>query len=162
MEFYPEVLLPIFQKTEQLDALLRKKYGKILTNYSVSEMHCLDYIGKMEKPNVTKLAIALNLTKAGTSKMLKRLLQRKAVKTFTDCNNKKEIYYSLTAVGKKIFAAHAILHKNWNSYTEQFLDNCPLIQVTNTIKLLKKYSYYLQQLLDNLQKEENYASQSYT
>lgn len=160
MEFYLDVLLPIFQKAEQIDTLLRKKYGKFLTDYTISEMHCLDYIGKIEKPNVTKLATALNFTKAGTSKMLKRLLLRKTVKTYTDSNNKKEVYYSLTASGKKIFAAHAILHKNWNSYTQQFLDTCPATQVKNTIKLLTNYSNYLQQLLENLQKDNNHASQS--
>lgn len=158
MEFYPEVLLPIFQKTEQLDALLRKRYGTVLTDYTVNEMHCLDYIGKTEKPNVTKLAVALNLTKAGTSKMLKRLLLRQAVRPFTDSNNKKEIYYSLTPSGKKVFAAHAMLHKNWNSYAQQFFDSCPPSQVANTVKLLTRYSTYLQKLLDNLQKKENHAS----
>lgn len=160
MEFYPDILLPIFQKTEQIDVLIRKNYGQILTNYTVSEMHCLDCIQKTEKPNVTKLALALNLTKAGTSKMLKRLLLRHAVQIFTDANNKKEVYYSLTATGKKVFNAHSKLHKNWNNYTQQFLDQYSPAEIKTVVKTLNEYGEYLQNLLDELNEKENHETQS--
>ena len=74
-----------------------KNQDGTLKNFTVNEMHCIDCIGKIVDPNVTKLAKALNMTRGGISRLIKKLLNKGAVKIYTNQNNNKEIYYHLTS-----------------------------------------------------------------
>ena len=70
-------LFNLFDTTNRLDILYKEEFGDILKDYSYTEMHTIDCIGKIENPNVTKIALALNLTKAGISKIIKKLTDKK-------------------------------------------------------------------------------------
>ena len=41
---------------ERQDMLSKLTEGKCLDEYGYSETHCIDYIGRLELPNVTKIA----------------------------------------------------------------------------------------------------------
>ena len=45
-------------------------------NTAIRETHCIDYIGRLELPNVTKVAEHMGMTRGAISKMTKKLLAK--------------------------------------------------------------------------------------
>ena len=97
-------------KEEQVLAGLRKIKKKILwlnklkmedslRGYKLSEIHCIEYIGKNTAPNVTKLAEAFYVTNGAISKMAKKLIKKELIESYQKPDNKKEIYFRLTEHG---------------------------------------------------------------
>ena len=99
---------------EEVKNLLIKYNYKDIYNMSLmlSEIHVIDCIGKNQLPNATFIAKELNMTKGAISKITSKLLKKGLIKGNHLENNKKEIYYTLTAQGKEVFKIHEILHKN--------------------------------------------------
>lgn len=79
----------------------KKNADPVLTNYSITEMHCIEHIKKIKNPNVTKLSASLRITRGGVCKIIKRLCAKSAVSPYRLDENKKEIYYTLTETGEK-------------------------------------------------------------
>ena len=61
---------------ERQDMLSKLTEGKCLDEYGYSETHCIDYIGRLELPNVTKIAEHMGMTRGAISKMTKKLLTK--------------------------------------------------------------------------------------
>lgn len=154
-EFVSEILLPIFEVSCELEKLYKKQFGKIVKDYSYTEMHCIDAIEKLQNPNITKIAQSMHLTKAGVSKILKKLLEKKAVEIYTNPPNKKEIYYKLTTIGKDVFKAHVKLHKIWCDKDKEFFGKLTAEEREKTFIVMEKYSNFLQERLKHV-KETSY------
>ena len=105
-------LFNLYDTVHRLDILYKEEFGDILKDYSYTEMHTIDSIGKIENPNVTKIAQNMDLTKAAISKIIKKLILKKSIETYQNPDNKKEIYYKLTPLGQKIYENHLVMHKN--------------------------------------------------
>jgi len=70
-----QVLLKEIASMLQRQEMLTKLTESVcLEEYSYSETHCIDYIGKTELPNVTKIADNMQMTRGAISKMTKKLL----------------------------------------------------------------------------------------
>ncbi|MDR1082273.1 MAG: MarR family transcriptional regulator, partial [Coriobacteriales bacterium] len=110
---------------EHSDVLQHKNDG-ILEGLNLAEVHCIDRIGIIEKPNVTKVAKELRLTRGAISKISKKLLDKLLIESYQDPNNKKEIYFRLTKDGKTLFRKHQSRHKEvrdkWLSLFECYSD----------------------------------------
>ncbi|EHI96839.1 regulatory protein MarR [Clostridium sp. DL-VIII] len=78
----------------------------------LSEIHTINCIGKNQLTNATFISKELGMTKGAISKITSKLLKKELIKGNHLENNKKEIYYTLTAKGKEIFKIHEILHKD--------------------------------------------------
>ena len=100
---------------ERQDMLSKLTEGKCLDEYGYSETHCIDYIGRLELPNVTKIAEHMGMTRGAISKMTKKLLTKGLIEKYTLESNKKEVYFKLTDLGKTLFEEHAKRHKRWES-----------------------------------------------
>lgn len=95
-------------------------------NINLAEAHCIDRIGTIEYPNVTKIANEMEMTRGGISKICKRLLKKELIESFQRPDNNKEIYYRLTESGRHIYNEHKKLHSQAkqeklsmiNSYSE--------------------------------------------
>ena len=146
----PNTLFTLFDITNQLDVLYKEEFGDILINYSFTEMHCIDCIGKIENPNVTKIAMYLNLTKAAISKAIKNLTDKKAVITYKNPDNKKETYYKLTQTGKEVFDKHLKMHENWCEKDKIFFKRFDKKELEITYAVLNKYAEALQERLDGI------------
>ena len=125
------------------DDLYKKRADPVLSDYTVTEMHCIENIGKTDAPNVTKLAAAMNLTRGGVSKMIRKILKKGAAEAYTDDANKKEIYYRLTALGKRVFDAHEDIHKKWRKQDEAFFKRFSDKEIAFAKQFIKKYIKHL-------------------
>lgn len=63
----------------------------------------------------------LNLSKGNTSKVTNKLLKAGWVRKAQLNDNKKEVYFRLTPVGKKLFALHDELHAKEAQRMNEFL-----------------------------------------
>lgn len=78
---------------------------------NLTSVHVIDCIGNNEPINNTSIAEKMNLSKASISKISNRLLQEGFIKRSQMIDNKKEVYFTLSPKGKKIFDLHATMHK---------------------------------------------------
>ena len=123
-----EKLLDLLIQFLEAEKLFEKNHksqtGALFEEFSISEMHCVDFIFKTELPNVTKLSEKMNITKGGVSKIIKKLIEKNAIESFSVDTNKKEIYYKLTNKGKEIFKLHKNIHEKWCEINLEFFKNC--------------------------------------
>ncbi|WP_138495151.1 MarR family winged helix-turn-helix transcriptional regulator [Paenibacillus pinistramenti] len=141
-------------KEEQVIASFRELFNKLawlnkfkmeesLKGYKPSEVHCIEYIGKLEEPNVTRLAEALYMTTGAISKIMKKLLEKGIIESYQKPDNKKEIYFRLTEQGNAIFKIHEDLH---NEFQER--DQAVFAQITDRqfeamLGFIENYSRHL-------------------
>ena len=87
-----QILLKEIASMLQRQEMLTKLTESVcLEEYSYSETHCIDYIGKTELPNVTKIADNMQMTRGAISKMTKKLLAKGLIEKYSLESNKKEI-----------------------------------------------------------------------
>lgn len=141
-------LLIQFLETEKLfEKNHKSQTGALFEEFSISEMHCVDFIFKTELPNVTKLSEKMNITKGGVSKIIKKLIEKNAIESFSSDTNKKEIYYKLTNKGKEVFKLHKNIHEKWCEINLEFFKNCSKEEIKYTILFLEKYIQYLKKII---------------
>ncbi len=148
-----DTLLTLFDTSNRLDILYKKAFGDILINYTFTEMHCIDFIGKTENPNVTKIAQSMKLTKAAISKIIKKLLAKNAVKTYKNSDNKKETYYKLTKIGQEVFEKHQNMHKMWYEKDEAFFNLFNKEDLDKTLEILEKYTQFLDERIKTIKED---------
>jgi len=136
---FSHLLSSLVNALEEADAIYKKQADPILADYTLTEMHCVEKIGKIENPNVTKLATEMNITRGGISRLLKKIRKKGAVETYASDTNKKEVYYRLTPTGRKVFDAHEEIHENWRKYDESFFKKFTAEEIAFGIGFVEKY-----------------------
>lgn len=138
---------------ELINNALKDHAEPVLSGYTITEMHCIECIGKIENPNVTKISQSLNMTRGGISKMLKKLIGKGTVITYTRDENKKEVYYTLTDLGQAVFHAHEKIHQEWNSKDMEFFKQFEEKEIKFALNFIQKYSEHLKKAIADLKKE---------
>jgi DNA-binding MarR family transcriptional regulator len=95
-----------------------QEYSSLLTHgpecgfdsLNLAEVHCIDRIGCMDFANVTKVANEMNMTRGAISKISRKLLAKSFIDSFQRDQNRKEIYFRLTAAGRQVFETHRKCH----------------------------------------------------
>lgn len=135
----------IYEKEEILAKITFKDgYQK----YGVSDIHCLDFIGKIKNPNVTKIAERMNMTRGAISKISKKLLKNNLIIKYKKPDNDKEIYFKLTELGEVLYKQHEIKHKLWEERNNRFFENIDEKEQEIVANFLKKFNNYLDELIE--------------
>ena len=87
-----ELLKEIALMLERQDMLSKLTENQCLDEYGYSETHCIDYIGRLELPNVTKVAEHMGMTRGAISKITKKLLARADRKIYAGDEQKGSIF----------------------------------------------------------------------
>lgn len=135
---------------ERQDMLSKLTESSCLDEYGYSETHCIDFIGRLELPNVTKIAEHMGMTRGAISKMTKKLLAKGLIEKYTLETNKKEIYFKLTDQGKLLFEEHAKRHRMWEKRDMEFLEKYGKEEVDVLYKFMKEFNGYLEQQIEEL------------
>ncbi|MBI6874495.1 MarR family transcriptional regulator [Clostridium aciditolerans] len=138
-------LKEIYEKEETLGRIaFRGEYEK----YGISEIHCLDFIGKIKDPNVTKISQSMNMTRSAISKISKKLLNSKLIDKYKNPENDKEIYFKLTELGEMLYKDHQIKHKKWEERNNKFFKNIDKEEQEVVASFLKKFNNYLDKIIE--------------
>ena len=135
---------------ERQDMLSQLTENQCLNEYSYSETHCIDFIGRLELPNVTKLAEHMRMTRGAISKMTKKLLAKGMIEKYTLETNKKEIYFRLTEQGKLVFEEHAKRHRLWEKRDMEFLARYPKEEIATVYTFMQEFNAYLEEQIQQL------------
>ncbi len=129
---------------ERQDMLSKLTESQCLDEYGYSETHCIDYIGRLELPNVTKVAEHMGMTRGAISKMTKKLLAKGLIEKYTLETNRKEIYFRLTEEGRLLFEEHAKRHRLWEKRDMNFLSRYSAEEVRMVHRFMREFNGYLE------------------
>lgn len=149
-----QILLKEIASMLQRQEMLTKLTESVcLEEYSYSETHCIDYIGKTELPNVTKIADNMQMTRGAISKMTKKLLAKGLIEKYSLESNKKEIYFRLTESGLELYKEHEKRHKLWEQRDSRFLERYSPEEMEIITKFMKEFSMYLEEKIEEYTEE---------
>ncbi|QED45979.1 MarR family transcriptional regulator [Cytobacillus dafuensis] len=136
-----EELSAIFNRVAERHRIIKnideQKY-KFMKENTFLEVHSIDLIEKIEDPNVTKLSKSLRVTRGAISKTMKKLIEDGAVEKYQKQENKKEIYYKLTDVGRDIYIEHEKMHSSRIEKDRGFFSQLSEEEKNQLIKILNK------------------------
>lgn len=142
-----DLIIEISKKQEILNKYIKETTNEILKDFSFSEMHCIAKIEKLENPNVTKLSEALNMTRGGISKIIKKLISKGVLEIYTSEFNQKEIYYKLTEYGHIVNKEHGKIHEILCNKDLEFIKNIDKEKLEIIKEFLTEYNTYLENKL---------------
>ncbi|MGO4789271.1 MarR family winged helix-turn-helix transcriptional regulator [Paenibacillus sp. 2KB_20] len=148
-----EELSRIFNRVSERHNLIKtmeeKKY-KFIRENTFMEVHCIDFIEKMKDANVTKLANTFQVTRGAISKVTKRLIEMGAIERYQSPDNKKEIYFKLTDIGREIYWEHEKMHQTRIERDSGFFSQLSDEEKDNLIQILNKIYGQIAEELKNL------------
>ena len=106
---------------------------------SLTESHVIACIGDNEKTNGTFIAKSLNITKGGVSKAAAKLLQKGMIDDMRQPDNRKEVYYVLTELGREVYLAHAHMHEKSQDDLRDVLDKYSENELDTVSKFLSDF-----------------------
>jgi DNA-binding MarR family transcriptional regulator len=98
------------------------KIAELLQDSTLMMLRVLDAIGQLEPVNGITISKQFRIPKGSVSKATRRLVAKKMIKAEARPNNKKEILYYMTPLGKELFQAHRAFDKQMEKGFIQFLE----------------------------------------
>lgn len=146
MNKHKTVIKEYFKSIVAFQAIERepKDFGTGDLLYS-SEIHTLVAIAKYPGCNLTELASALDITKGGAGKFVKKLLAKDLIIKTRHQDNKKEVIFYTTAKGKTAYRHHADFERQMFGEIYQTLDTMS----TSQVQVLEDFLVKLNQILSN-------------
>lgn len=141
----------IYEKQDELSKLTD---SKLFNEFSNSEVHTIDIIGKTKDVNGVTISSKLGLTRGAVSKIISGLKKKKLIDSYQNSDNKKEIYYKLTEKGEIIFCKHEKAHKEWEERELKFLNQISPPEIDIVSDFLNRYNSYLESLI--VERSNNY------
>ena len=148
-----EILDNLAELYEKQDILTELASVDVLKGYGYSDIHCIDVIGKIENPNVTKISKKLNMTRGAISKITKKQIANGIISSYTLEDNKKEIYFKLTDKGYELFYEHEKRHTKWEKRQEKFLEKQPQENLEKVKEFLQAFNNYLRDEIKEFDKK---------
>jgi Transcriptional regulators len=138
-----QVIISLRELFNKMAWLNKSKMEDALKGYKSSEVHYIEYIGKNEDSNVTKLADSFYMTRGAISKMTKKLIQKGIIESYQKTDNKKEIYFRLTEQGIRIYKVHEELHKEFQERDKVVFDQINEEQLDSMLLFVEIYIKHL-------------------
>ena len=160
MKEQQRLLQEIALMLEHQDMLSKLTESQCLDEYGYSETHCIDNIGRLELPNVTKIAEQMQMTRGAISKMTKKLLAKGLIEKYTLETNKKEVYFKLTERGKVLFKEHEKRHKQWEKRDMQFLSRYSKEETDTILQFMQEFNVYLDEQIEQYITDSSESTES--
>ncbi|WP_248912460.1 MarR family transcriptional regulator [Paenibacillus antarcticus] len=93
----------------------------LMKEMTVLMLHVLDAIGKLEPVNGITISKQFGISKGSVSKITRKLIDKQIIIIEYLPDNKKEILFRTTSLGKEIFCLHQALHHQIDLGANRFL-----------------------------------------
>lgn len=110
---------------------------------NLSTIHVLDCIGDHEPVNHSAIAEKLKLSKASITKISKKLLELDLIHRTQLNDNRKEVYFRLTAEGRQLFEMHRAMHEAEEQRFMRFLDHYSDHELHTILKFFQGMARYI-------------------
>ncbi|MDF2942988.1 MAG: MarR family transcriptional regulator [Herbinix sp.] len=134
----------LYKTLSNANFLNAKQLKDYLKDYQFSEVHCIEIINHLENANVTKIAEAAHMTRGGISKITKKLITRGAIESYQAPENKKEIYFKLTEIGRDMVRRHNEIHKMWEERDNAVVNMISENESKIIISFLNKFNQHIE------------------
>ncbi|MBC6315688.1 MarR family winged helix-turn-helix transcriptional regulator [Listeria grandensis] len=145
-----EVLARVRELYNKMAWLNKLKMEESLKGYTPSEVHCIEYMEENADSNVTILADSCYMTRGAISKMTKKLIKKGLIESYQKPDNKKEIYFRLTAQGKKVYKIHDDLHNEFKERDKVVFEEVTEEQFDSMLRFVDRYSKHLDTEIEKL------------
>lgn len=135
---------------EKQDALSKLSEHEKLHEYGYSEIHVIASIGELAEPNVTAIAIALQMSKGAISKITKKLMKAGILTSYEVADNKQKVFFKLSEKGEFLCEEHRKRHELWMLRDQQFLDQFSEAQQLQIMSFMESYNAYLEEKIEEL------------
>ena len=153
MDRQEELVIGFRELYNKMVWLNRMEMEERLKGYKPSEIHCVEYIGKNDDANVTKLAEAFYMTRGAISKLSKKLMEKGLIRSYQKPDNKKEIYFALTLQGEKLYEIHEALHETFRQRDRGVFDRMSREQLEAVFEFVSVYNQHLEDEIDHFRRE---------
>ncbi len=144
-----KIISTIFNNVTEHHGILNSlEEMKFISEHNALEVHCIDFIEKMTDPNVTKLSRAFRMTRGAISKLTKRLIKAGLIEPYQKPENKKEIYYRITELGRDIYLKHQSLHQDRIDRDILFFSQLNEGEKDTLIRIFEKFDKHLKSELE--------------
>jgi DNA-binding MarR family transcriptional regulator len=122
-----ELALAIGEKLNKAVTVLDRE-KKVARDYGIgfflnhAEVHLLDTINRHKSENTSRLAQRNGITKGAVAQITKKLLEKGLVTAFQTPENRKEVYFELTKLGKKAVSGHDRHHRRLNAGLAKYFE----------------------------------------
>ena len=99
------------------------RIAELLQESTFMMLRVLDAIGRLEPVNGITISKEFRIPKGSVSKATRRLIAKKLIKAGSLPNNRKEILYHTTPLGKELFQAHRAFDEQMEKGFNQFLQS---------------------------------------
>jgi DNA-binding MarR family transcriptional regulator len=120
-----------------------RRYDKDIVS-TPPEAHLIEAIHNHPEANTSDLAAILGLTKGSISIRTAKLSKKGYIEKYNQKGNKKEVYYRLTPLGKKLYDAHERFHEEQNRKIYKMFASFPESKRKFICDFLKDYADYLE------------------
>ncbi|MBC1937018.1 MarR family transcriptional regulator [Listeria grandensis] len=148
-----EVLARVRELYNKMAWLNKLKMEESLKGYTPSEVHCIEYMEENADSNVTILADSCYMTRGAISKMTKKLIKKGLIESYQKPDNKKEIYFRLTAQGKKVYKIHDDLHNEFKERDKVVFEEVTEEQFDSMLRFVDRYSKHLDTEIEKLDRQ---------
>lgn len=104
-----DLLVDVFNRILSIEAEFMKTEHVRL---SMSEIHVLEAIEKVEEPTMTNIANQLHITVGSLTTAINTLFQKKYVVRERDPNDRRKVKVFLTDLSKDVLKKHDLFHEN--------------------------------------------------
>lgn len=143
-----QILELLAEHLEKQDLLSKLTERELLHGYGYSEIHCIDAIGMLPKPNVTKIANCLNMSRGAISRLAKKQIAQGLIESYSSEENKKELYFRLTKKGEALFIEHKKRHTAWKERDSRFFNQYSEDKISEICIFFEAFNAYLKEQID--------------
>jgi DNA-binding MarR family transcriptional regulator len=122
-----ELALAIGEKINKAVTVLGRE-KKVARDYGIgfpvnhAEVHLLDTISQHPGENTSQLALRNGITKGAVAQITKKLMEKGLITAFQVPENRKEVYFELTKLGKKTVSGHDRHHRRLNAGLSKYFE----------------------------------------
>jgi DNA-binding MarR family transcriptional regulator len=112
---------------------------EVLQDSTLMTLRVLDAIGRLEPVNGITISKQSRIPKGSVSKITRRLISKKLITKESLPNNKKEILFRTTALGKEIFLAHQAFDQKMEKGFLKFLKRYSPEELDFVVRILQDF-----------------------
>jgi len=110
--------------------------AELLQDMSITAAHVIDAIGRLEPVNGITISEQFRIPKGTVSKVTRRLIANNLVRTESRPNNKKEILFRLTPLGRELFHFHRAFDEQMERGFMRFLQRYDASELRLLVRVL--------------------------
>jgi DNA-binding MarR family transcriptional regulator len=113
---------------------------EILQDSTLMTLRVLDAVGRLEPVNGITISRQARIPKGSVSKITRRMIAQKLITKESLPNNKKEVLFRVTSLGKKIFVAHQAFDQKMEKGFIQFLKKYTPDELGVIVRVLQDFA----------------------